>query len=239
MRVVAGATRIIKTFIKENFKIPNCNVPLCREPTGFSTHMTSTVENVSLLWRQRDSHCLERSRSPIPRLYFGYWNSSEMIHNFYDVTYVCTYTEVYFIKTFYHSIEHYSDVMMCAIASQITSISTVYSAVCSGTHQRNHQSSELLAFVSGDHWWLVESPHKGPVTRKMFQFDDVIIWYIMWLTYVCVMFTSYFRVNLLQTSITLYNIFWLQISINVTINYKCTYAMIMYNQCYINLQLYL
>ena len=32
-----------------------------------------------------------------------------------------------------------------------------------------------LAFVRGIHQWLVDSPHKGPVTIKMFPFDDVII----------------------------------------------------------------
>ena len=32
-----------------------------------------------------------------------------------------------------------------------------------------------LAFEWVIHQWLVNSPHKGPVTRKMFPFDDVII----------------------------------------------------------------
>ena len=32
-----------------------------------------------------------------------------------------------------------------------------------------------LAFVRGLHRWLVNSPHKGPVTWKMFPFDDVIM----------------------------------------------------------------
>ena len=41
--------------------------------------------------------------------------------------------------------------------------------------QRNHQSSASLAFVRGIHQWPVNSPHKGPVTRKMFPFDDVIM----------------------------------------------------------------
>ena len=40
----------------------------------------------------------------------------------------------------------------------------------SGTDQRIHQYSASLAFVR-----LVNSPHKGPVTRKMFPFDDVIM----------------------------------------------------------------
>ena len=61
------------------------------------------------------------------------------------------------------------------MASQITSITIVYSAVYLGTDQRKHQSSASLAFVQGIHRWPVNSPHKGPVTRKMFPFDDVII----------------------------------------------------------------
>ena len=44
-----------------------------------------------------------------------------------------------------------------------------------GADQRKHQSSASLAFVRGIHRWPVNSPHKGPVTRKMFPFDDVII----------------------------------------------------------------
>ena len=68
--------------------------------------------------------------------------------------------------------EHYSDVTMSAIASQITGVTIVYSTVCSGADQRIHQSSSSLAFVRGIHRSPVTSPHKGPVTRKMFPFDD-------------------------------------------------------------------
>ena len=32
-----------------------------------------------------------------------------------------------------------------------------------------------LAYVRGIHRWPVDSPHKGPVTRKMFLFDDAIM----------------------------------------------------------------
>ena len=70
---------------------------------------------------------------------------------------------------------HYSDVMMSAIASQITSLRIVYSTVYSGADQRKHQSSASLAFVSGIHRWPANSPHKRPLTRKMFPFDDVIM----------------------------------------------------------------
>ena len=55
------------------------------------------------------------------------------------------------------------------------SITIFYSTVCSGADQRKHQSSASLAFLRGIHWWLVNSPHKWPVTLKMFPFDDVIM----------------------------------------------------------------
>ena len=71
---------------------------------------------------------------------------------------------------------HYTDVIMGAITSQITSLAIVYSTVYSGADQRKHQSSASLAFVRGVHRGPVNSPHKWPVTRKMFPFDDVIMW---------------------------------------------------------------
>ena len=73
---------------------------------------------------------------------------------------------------------HYNDVIMGAIASQITSLTIVYSTVYSDADQRKHQSSASLAFVRGIHRGPVNSPHKWPVTRKMFPFDDVIMWYV-------------------------------------------------------------
>ena len=70
---------------------------------------------------------------------------------------------------------HYDDVIMSTKASQITSLTIVYSTIYSGTDQSKHQSSASLAFVWGIHRGLVNSPHKWPVTRKMFPFDDVIM----------------------------------------------------------------
>ena len=64
---------------------------------------------------------------------------------------------------------------MGTIASQITSLTIVYSIVYSDADQRKDQSSASLAFVRGIHRWPVNSPHKWPVTRKMFPFDDVIM----------------------------------------------------------------
>ena len=71
--------------------------------------------------------------------------------------------------------QHYNDVIMSAMASQITSLTIVYSTVYSGADQRKHQNSASLAFVWGIHRWPVNSPRKWPVTRKMFPFDDVIM----------------------------------------------------------------
>ena len=70
---------------------------------------------------------------------------------------------------------HYDDVIMSTIASQITSLTSVYSTFNSGADQSKHQSSASLAFVWGIHRGPVNSPHKWPVTRKMFAFDDVIM----------------------------------------------------------------
>ena len=66
---------------------------------------------------------------------------------------------------------------MSLTASQIASLTIVYSTVYSDADQRVHQSSGSLAFVRGIHRGPVNSPHKGPVTRKMFPFDDVIMFY--------------------------------------------------------------
>ena len=68
---------------------------------------------------------------------------------------------------------HYNDVIIGAMASQIASLMIVYSTVYSDADQRKHQSSVSLAFVRAIHRWSVNSPHKWPVTRKKFPFDDV------------------------------------------------------------------
>ena len=70
---------------------------------------------------------------------------------------------------------HYSDVIMGAMASQITRLTIVYSTVYSGADQRKHQSSASLAFVRGIHRWPVNSQHNWQVPREMFPFGDVIM----------------------------------------------------------------
>ena len=87
---------------------------------------------------------------------------------------------------------HYRDVIMNTMPSHITSLAIVYTTVYSGADQRKHQSSASLAFVRGIHRRPVNFPHKWPVTRTMFPFDDVIM---------CPMCR---RIIMLETSIRLY-----------------------------------
>ena len=69
---------------------------------------------------------------------------------------------------------HNSDVIMSVMASQITSVTIVYFTFYTGIDHSKHQSSASLAYVMGIHWWTVNSPHKWPVTRKIFPFNDAI-----------------------------------------------------------------
>ena len=76
----------------------------------------------------------------------------------------------------YVDISHYDDVIMSTKASKITSQST---RLCTQPFIRaqikKYQSSASLAFARGIHRWLMNSPHKWSVMRKMFPFDDVIM----------------------------------------------------------------
>ena len=70
---------------------------------------------------------------------------------------------------------HYIDVIMTTVASQITSLTVVYSIVYSG---RSKKTSKLrvTGLCAGNSPGPVNSRHKGPVTRKMVPFDDVIMY---------------------------------------------------------------
>ena len=50
---------------------------------------------------------------------------------------------------------HYSDVIIGAMASQITNLTIAYSTVYSSAYQRKHQSSVSLSFVRGIHRWPI------------------------------------------------------------------------------------
>ena len=84
-------------------------------------------------------------------------------------------TRFLYIHIRWHTMHHhYSDVIKSAMGFQITCVSIVYSTVWSGAYQRKQQNSASLAFVWGIHRWPVNSA-QGPVTRKRFPSDDVIM----------------------------------------------------------------
>ena len=67
---------------------------------------------------------------------------------------------------------HYTDVIMGAIASHITSLTIVYSTVYSDAGQRKHQSSASLAFV-----WEI---HRGSDNGLTINRRQAIIWIKDW-----------------------------------------------------------
>ena len=91
------------------------------------------------------------------------------------------YLACWFPGSFHHQsscsndIGHYNDVILSAVASQITNVSIVCSTVGSDADKRKHQSFASLAFVRGIYRWTVNSLHKRPVTRNFCQFSDVIM----------------------------------------------------------------
>ena len=137
------------------------------------------------LWRHRNGN--ETVSSLASSIH--YWAQRDLFHiiSWLAMTQFLTYTslsaehwsrpgDVYiYIYIYIYMYVHYNDVIMGAIASQIISLTIVYSTVYSDADQGKHQSSASLAFVRKIHRWTVNSPHKWPVTRKMFPFDDVIM----------------------------------------------------------------
>ena len=72
---------------------------------------------------------------------------------------------------------HYSDVIISAMASQITSLTIVYSIVYSGRSKEN-QSSASLAFVRGIHRWQVNPPPPTHThTQRTINEENVSIWW--------------------------------------------------------------
>ena len=67
---------------------------------------------------------------------------------------------------------HYTDVIIDAMAFEITSHTIVYSNVYSGADQREHQSSASLAFLQGIHRWPVNSPQQRDSNA-----ENVFIWW--------------------------------------------------------------
>ena len=79
----------------------------------------------------------------------------------------------------YLPMNHYRDVIMGVMASQITSVSIVYSTVASGRDQRNIKAPRywpLWGEFTSDQWPVTsEFTPQGPVMGKMFPFNDAIM----------------------------------------------------------------
>ena len=72
------------------------------------------------------------------------------------------------------SLSHYSDVIKSP-ASRLFAQPFVQAG------QRKHQSSASLAFVRVIYRRPMHFPHKGPITQKMFPFDNVIMYFNNWI----------------------------------------------------------
>ena len=131
---------------------------------GFSPYLAQAITRMRGCVARND--CPVRSKTYVA-LDWLLSHLAQMIANM--ICYVCNdfcYRSVIF---------HYSYVIVGGTASQIIRLAIVYSTVYSGTDRRKHQSSASLVFVRGIHRWPVNFPHKRPLTRKMFPFDDVIM----------------------------------------------------------------
>ena len=70
------------------------------------------------------------------------------------------------------AVTHYSDVIMSAMASQITSVSIFYSTVCSDADQRKHKAPRHWPlwgeFIGDDRWFL---------SQRVSNAENVSIWW--------------------------------------------------------------
>ena len=143
------------------------NIGFSKEHFTYSAHRCECLHGCNVLWVS--FHNIK----PVWLLYFpNNWIESYIAKGIQNLIYY----QIIIIKSKYKLSGFPLQLRkMGAIASQITSLTIVYSIVYSDADQRNHQSSASLAFVWGIHRGPVNSPHKWPITRKMFSFDDVIM----------------------------------------------------------------
>ena len=132
-----------------------------------SAQRESDAQSVSMSWRHHESHIIEQpimhTVSEMCAILIIMISITSTDSNNSEASYFLFFTFTCLVWIHLGNTQHYSDVIMGTMASQIPSLTIVYSTVYSGADQRKHQSPASLAFV-----W-------GIVTRKMFPFDDVIM----------------------------------------------------------------
>ena len=84
------------------------------------------------------------------------------------------------------------------MASQTTGALIIYSTVCSAVDQRKQQSPASLAITREIHQRPVNSPHKGPVARRLLPFDGVsiICLHVIAITYIANLYTFHDAIEL-------------------------------------------
>ena len=100
----------------------------------------------------------------------GHFASALLCWSYWEIT-VCRIALCPISQTTYEKKTHYSDVIMSMMASKITSLTIIYATVYSGADEKKTSTLRVtgLSPVTG------QFPAQGPVTRKMFPFDDVIM----------------------------------------------------------------
>ena len=146
---------------------------------------------VKTVWKFEHGWVITLRRELWIWLFIHTWNSTIISGLWYQIqvywAWISAATEYYVMQLLIHTLaswfwhkSHHDDVIMTMLASQITSLTVVYSIVDSGVNQRKHQSSASLAFVQEIHRGPVNFPHKWPDTRKMFPFDDAIMSHMLY-----------------------------------------------------------
>ena len=157
------------------FKIhlPEWIAELCFKCICLRSVSTGPIGNKSTLFKKMAWHRTGQTKKPLNKTMVAKFTDTCMRHSAL-MSWILYRSHRMAINKFSY---HYDDVIITTIAAQITSLPSVYSTVYSGPDQSKHQSSASLAFVWGIHRGPVNSPHKWPVTRKMFPFDDVIMFH--------------------------------------------------------------
>ena len=87
----------------------------------------------------------------------------------------CQHQSGFIFRAWWPFTYHYSDVIMSMMASEIISLTIVYSTLYIGADKK-HQSSATMPFVRGIHRWQMNSSHKRSVTR-ICCFHLTSLWY--------------------------------------------------------------
>ena len=143
----------------------------------FNLAATSNIWNEHLPFLKMGQICIgtgKRIYIPTNDNQFGWrmWDSNPGWHAKITIACMLAHWRLYALGRLEFYKTHYGDVMMGAIASQITSLMIVYSTVYSDANQRKHQSFASLAFVWGN------SPGTGEFPAQMASnAENVSIWW--------------------------------------------------------------